>query len=287
VDRDILDHPKTLRLASRCGWSPERAVGRLLRMWSWVARYAPSGELGPLEGAALGVVMGRAEAEAAIEANAQFIPGAFPVESRSNPGFEPVLLPMDSASYPQGLSQFVEAGFLHEADGGGYVVHDWYEMNGTQLRERAYDRRRQSCDTSIPTESRAIPGFFPSATETETVTVTVRDGNTTQKTPPEAGAVRFVEFPLVDGTAYHVTVEQLEVWRELFPGIDVAQSLRNCLAWNMANPANRKTRRGIQGHITRWLASDQDRARPDRKQTGHRAGADERYRLANAGGGEE
>lgn len=282
VDRDVFEHPKTLQLAAACGWSPELAVGHLMRMWSWVARYAPAGQLGAKEGSALELVMARTVLEDAT--SAALVRGGIPAENRGNPGSEPVVLNHDSVSYPRAthcgrdiLTPFVAAGFLHRADDGGYEVHDWYAMNGTQLRERAYDRGRHSRTTSIPEQSRSIPGLFPSPTETETV----RNGNTPPNPPPEEGVARF-EFPLTDSSPYAITEAQVDKWRGLFPGIDVEQSLRNCLAWNLANPANRKTRRGIVGHVTRWLTSDQDRSRPQqRTRSDHRAGPDQRYKAAN------
>lgn len=51
-------------------------------------------------------------------------------------------------------------------------------------------------------------------------------------------------------------------WTGLFPAVDVPQKLREVRAWNLANPARRKTRTGVQRHITAWLAKEQDRGRP-------------------------
>jgi hypothetical protein len=43
VDRDLPDHPKIHALAQAAGCSVDEAIGRLIRFWSWVARYAPLG----------------------------------------------------------------------------------------------------------------------------------------------------------------------------------------------------------------------------------------------------
>lgn len=45
VDTDVTDHPKVFRLAEALGIDVERAIGKLIRFWSNVARYAESGNL--------------------------------------------------------------------------------------------------------------------------------------------------------------------------------------------------------------------------------------------------
>ena len=56
-------------------------------------------------------------------------------------------------------------------------------------------------------------------------------------------------------------MENIEVYKKLYPKVDVEQALRNMIGWSMSAGANRKTRRGIKRFITNWLSSDQDRGR--------------------------
>jgi hypothetical protein len=80
--------------------------------------------------------------------------------------------------------------------------------------------------------------------------------------PPGALPV-FLEIPLVaKGQTHAITEAKVAEWQESYPGIDVKQSLRTIRQWNIDNPANRKTARGIEAHISRWLAKDQNSARP-------------------------
>ena len=44
-----------------------------------------------------------------------------------------------------------------------------------------------------------------------------------------------------------------------YPAVDVIQQLRNMRGWLDANPAKRKTKRGINAFIVRWLAKEQDK----------------------------
>ena len=74
--------------------------------------------------------------------------------------------------------------------------------------------------------------------------------------PPAPPAI---VLPLNDGTDYPVSVEQCQEWKALYPAVDVIQQLRGMKGWLDANPAKRKTRRGINAFIVRWLAREQDR----------------------------
>lgn len=67
-------------------------------------------------------------------------------------------------------------------------------------------------------------------------------------------------IPLSDGTEYMVTEKLLEEWKLAFPQVDVAQSLRNIREWCKAKPTKRKTRRGVEEFLVKWLIGDQDKA---------------------------
>ena len=68
-----------------------------------------------------------------------------------------------------------------------------------------------------------------------------------------------VAIPLNDGTEYPVSQEQCQEWAGVYPAVDVIQQLRNMRGWLDANPAKRKTKRGINAFIVRWLAKEQDK----------------------------
>jgi hypothetical protein len=69
-------------------------------------------------------------------------------------------------------------------------------------------------------------------------------------------------LPLVDGSEHGVSKAQVAEWSATYPAIDVEQQLRSMRAWLQANPANRKTPRGVSAFIVRWLGKAQDQARP-------------------------
>lgn len=79
--------------------------------------------------------------------------------------------------------------------------------------------------------------------------------------PKTTPAPPVVELPLNDGDSYPVTQEQVAEWGSLYPAVDVMQQLRAMKGWLNANPAKRKTRRGILRFVNAWLSREQDRGR--------------------------
>lgn len=80
--------------------------------------------------------------------------------------------------------------------------------------------------------------------------------------PPEGGAAgrgTVVSLPLNDKSLYHVSHDQVEHWKELFPAVAIEQELRSMVAWCEANPQKRKTRGGVEKFIIAWLTKRQDR----------------------------
>lgn len=65
-------------------------------------------------------------------------------------------------------------------------------------------------------------------------------------------------LPLNDGTEYPVTKEQFKELQGLYPAVDIMQQLRNMRGWCLSNPNKRKTNRGINRFINRWLSQEQD-----------------------------
>lgn len=94
----------------------------------------------------------------------------------------------------------------------------------------------------------------------------------------EPDSPEFLSFPCV-GTgpkAYRITEAGVLRLAELFPGPDVRQSLRNALAWILANPAKRKTARGMDRFIASWLTRDQESGRTPRATVGAGMSIDDR-----------
>lgn len=94
--------------------------------------------------------------------------------------------------------------------------------------------------------------------------------NTVPSVVPEVSIVSgtVILIPLIGDAEFAVTQEMVAEWQSLYPGIDVMQELRNIRGWCLANPANRKTQKGVKRFINGWLSRDQNRARPNRTAPG-------------------
>lgn len=68
-----------------------------------------------------------------------------------------------------------------------------------------------------------------------------------------------ITLPLNDGSEYPITESDIKNWQNLYPAVDIMQELRKMRGWCDANPAKRKTKRGILKFIHSWLSKEQDR----------------------------
>lgn len=69
-----------------------------------------------------------------------------------------------------------------------------------------------------------------------------------------------------------LTKSQVARWQELFPGLDVAATMRDCLAWQEGAGPKRKTARGMTKFLTNWLVRNQDSGRGPRREGGGDSG---------------
>ncbi len=82
--------------------------------------------------------------------------------------------------------------------------------------------------------------------------------NTVSGEQKNCPAPPIIELPLVDGTNYSITAEQITEWMGLYPAVDVMQQLRNMRGWLEGTPEKRKTRKGVLRFVHRWLSRAQD-----------------------------
>ena len=90
------------------------------------------------------------------------------------------------------------------------------------------------------------------------------DKITHEPTPIEPSVITIT---LNDKSEYPVYQSMIDEWNELYPNVDVLQELRKMKGWSNANPAKRKTKKGIQRFINAWLAREQDKPRKIQQQT--------------------
>lgn len=75
---------------------------------------------------------------------------------------------------------------------------------------------------------------------------------------PSKGVIALL---LNNQSSYSVSQQEVERWEELYPAVDILQELRKMAGWLEANPARRKTERGIKPFIVGWLSREQDKGK--------------------------
>jgi len=79
--------------------------------------------------------------------------------------------------------------------------------------------------------------------------------------PSDPGPKAGIAIPLIPSHGeYEILQSQVEEWEELYPGVDVVQTLREIRGWNLVRPARRKTRDGVLKHIDTWMRKEQNKA---------------------------
>ena len=148
---------------------------------------------------------------------------------------------------------------------GGHNVSDDVSPNvptDIDIRDKRLESRdkrsdtdnRDIPDTSIETDNYEIEGKKASCAEPP-----VSGRSTPKKKQPEPTPSEF-NILLSDNSTYNVPQENIEVYRGLYPGVDVEQQLRNMVGWSLTAGPKRKTRNGVKRFITAWLIREQDNA---------------------------
>ena len=154
-----------------------------------------------------------------------------------------------------------------ELTGAGLV--DLYEVEGKQYAQITSFTKHQVINnreaaSTIPAKPRDASGTRESGVKAEGKDGNGKEGDSTKPqsdlppAPPPPPAV--VAIPLVDKTEYAVTQAMVDEWQAAYPAVDVGQQLNEMRVWSLANPANRKTVRGVNAFIVRWLGKEQDKA---------------------------
>lgn len=83
--------------------------------------------------------------------------------------------------------------------------------------------------------------------------------------PDNKGVVKITtqevfKIPLKNNEYYILYHEQIEIYKSLYPNINVEQEIKNIIGWNLANINRRKTLKGINKHINFWLQKSNSNA---------------------------
>lgn len=78
----------------------------------------------------------------------------------------------------------------------------------------------------------------------------------------EAAELPVLTIPLSNGSEHPLFRRDIDEYSALYPAADILQELRCMRGWCLANPARRKTKRGVKAFISNWLNKAQREAKP-------------------------
>jgi len=199
------------------------------------------------------------------------------------------------------LNLYKRFGLIYEDMDGTLVLVEHESMVGSETNWAAQKRVQRNVPPVLPEGGQCPPDCPPdvpenvhpdirdkdtrdqsldnrdqrSETEKEDVSAEPPDsGRSTPAAEPQPTPSEF-DIPLNDGSFYNVPMENIAVYKRLYPAVDVEQALRNMIGWCMGNPTRRKTRRGVKRFITGWLSGDQDEGKTRRPSNQPKQYADE------------
>lgn len=79
-----------------------------------------------------------------------------------------------------------------------------------------------------------------------------------ESSEPDDDSQVFIEIPLIGGKSAKITESYVKQAEELYPAIDVRQTIRNAKGWLLDNPKNRKS--DWKRFLGSWLRREQDKA---------------------------
>lgn len=177
------------------------------------------------------------------------------------------------------LELYKSFGLIYEDQDGVLVLTDHDKLVGSETDWSAKKRSQRAITGGdiVPTN---VPQNVPTDIEIEIrdrdkeIEIDTRDrdienidlNNTSysgsesyscKATTPQSDVV--LTIPLVDKTEFEVTNDDVALWQDAYPAVDVIGELKRMRVWCFDNPAKRKTRRGVRSFISRWLSREQDR----------------------------
>lgn len=171
------------------------------------------------------------------------------------------LLRVPKATLAKSLDAFFQLGIMCEKD--GFLSVKFIDEQLEQRREyienqrevgRRGGRPKKGSKGKKKAESREQKADIKDTGDKSPVSSPKPEpGNSGKRTPEKI----FFDY---DGDAriHGITKEQLDLWKENFPAVDVETELKSASAWLDGNRKNRKT--DVKRFLVNWLKRQQDRA---------------------------
>jgi len=155
-------------------------------------------------------------------------------------------------------------GWLDQLSSEGCIAR--YEVDGTAYLQVLNWASHQKIDKPSPSK---LPAFVEDSRKLANpleASVLDQEGNGEEgngsgdSATPQSVEPPTLTLTLNDKSEHPVYATSIAEWQATYPGVNVPQQLREMKAWCTANPTNRKTKRGIEAFIVRWLGKEQDKS---------------------------
>lgn len=171
------------------------------------------------------------------------------------------------------LELYKKLGLIYEGKDNCLMISNYSEMVGSEtdyaLKKRAYREKRKllqssgQClgqiednvrqeyrDKSIEYRDKSIDKEI----ERNTSASSDKENRSQPSTMPSV-----IELILNDKSLFPIHQDDIDLWSELYPSVDIMQELRKMKGWLDSNPTKRKTKNGIKRFINNWLSREQDK----------------------------
>ena len=150
------------------------------------------------------------------------------------------------------------------------------EESKTEVKEKQNESKPETKPKQEETESKANENVNVKENVNANVLNTSVASDSGDSSPQEKNGLKML---LKGGEEYLIDSGQIEIYKELFPEIDVEQQLRFMCSWCLQNPAKRKTSRGVGRFINGWLTKEAQEAAEKNKPKGKNLNNFERRRY--------
>ena len=155
------------------------------------------------------------------------------------------------------INKLARAGLVTPYESGGkpfLFLPTWNEHQSIRAKRSKYPEPENICKQMQADESKCPRNPIQSESNPNPI----RNANDSAEpqsdsTPPP------ITLPLNNGKEFPVTQEKIDEFSGLYPAVDVMQQLRAMRGWLINNPDKRKTDRGINSFMNRWLSKEQDK----------------------------
>ena len=185
------------------------------------------------------------------------------------------------------LELYKKLGLIYEGKDNCLMISNYSEMVGSEtdyaLKKRAYREKRKLLQSSGQCigqiEDNVRQEYRDKSKEYRDKSKEYRDKSIDKEIERNTSASSdeknhsqpstmpsVIELILNDKSLFPVHQDDIDLWSELYPSVDIMQELRKMKGWLDSNPTKRKTKNGIKRFINSWLSREQDRGYPTQYQ---------------------